>query len=731
MLQHIPQQEYSAPEATMGSQGKNISQLVKARGMRKKPVPKDSKEDLETLRNKYKQDQAVKVGTSRLERSIANVAAKDILSFDQASREIVKQEATYMSSKKEAASGLNSSAEKFSDVAELRKVTAADQTGKRYTIDTRAQLKAWWNQMMEKKEAPKLTRGKGMAQYNAELEDYKGKTHYYEKANRVKRIRNLKNTLIAQDKSAEIFNAENTLHNQLLLGGYQQQFGAQQSTEDLLALRDASKTDLGGLLKKNKTRPLQFETADDKKTQRANREAAAQEKAIQQINTQTLVKISNHNSITPEDQELVEDVLGRIPYKKEPTPAAKDPVKEAARRLAITYIYGEEPASLQVLTAFEVGLIVKYLLKGASERDKWYAVLLVNDYKDMLPNILEGALKPKEYLEAMKGGVVHPKLKEELEKEKLNDGLKAGYKAKIAALREVRDKAKYDTDGKFLRFGMDYYRQAFEEEERLAGKAGLTSDWWKSPDYQMYETLRKNFHEGMVDAKLRYLPNGFDGSSKVNKRNDYILKVIEDIAFRQKQKKEDASGSRLRKDALWNWDTWKKRPYRTNFEIFLSQLLRGKEEELLPILTLYSAGQREARANMDNPPSAFMKAVESIGSARLEPAALFLFNPALKYLENQFGDWFQSAAVWGPVTGGAVAWQILEIINNGKHPLNSLQLANAPLAGREIPILKGGGNPYLTSRGRVNNSWKAGLKTNGKLLNDQNKARFQAANENF
>ncbi|MEL6539120.1 MAG: hypothetical protein AAFQ98_27130, partial [Bacteroidota bacterium] len=35
------------------------------------------------------------------------------------------------------------------------------------------------------------------------------------------------------------------------------------------------------------------------------------------------------------------------------------------------------------------------------------------------------------------------------------------------------------------------------------------------------------------------------------------------------------------------------------------------------------------------------------------------------------------------------------------------------------------------SRGRVNNSWKAGLKTNGKLLNDQNKARFKAANENF
>lgn len=719
MQQYIPQQEYGTPTTTKNSQGKSINQLVTGGGNN---APLDVDKDLKVLEEQNAKDQ-------QMERSVKDLNdAKSFISddraFNRASKRISKLEAgKYKGTNARDASikkKLDSAADRYKELKYLKKVHDYDpETKKRYIFNTRAQLNAWWARKQQLSDMPQRSDyGDDQASYDRDVKDFQKKHGFDEKLKRVEIIESIAKSIANRDEWRERFNASNTKRNQLLLAAYGELTNTSLSAKELLAFRDASKSDMGGLLKKNKER-LQYE---DSGNPSADRLAAAHKVAIQLLNEKTLEKLAG-NKMWAGKEWLVKTLLGEIPTKKD----QKDPVKEAARRLAQTYLYDGGVKKHSQITLDKVILIMKYLKSSPNQMDKHLAGLLRIKHEEKLKELMSGAMKPNEYLGLVKGGIKPHQLKKEMKDKGARKERVKAFKEKKRELRDAKWKPQYNEDGSIKRHGAGLYLRAITQEKQAfhAQHPGDHFEYWKTTNFQTLSAIRHQYRSSMNTNKLWNLPTGFDGSFQFNEANAYSQEQIQDIIANKKQAELDKKFPKAYPEAFINLNGSKKSPhYRTKGQIALTKLLSPSKEENYTAFEWLTQDQKDrfAKKKRENP---VLKALKAGGGERAKQYALFTFGPALPYITDGLGKLWEKNYVKWPLIVGGVSLLVIDNIKHQKNPFNVLSAAN--LFGQKFPIFKDN-RTYPLADGTMNRSWELGIRTDDNWYKDGNKGRFAAAN---
>ncbi|HAA14969.1 MAG TPA: hypothetical protein DCE41_26070 [Cytophagales bacterium] len=719
MLQHISQQEHSTPATSLGSKGKSITQLMAGGGGH---AGLDIDKDLKVLEDQYKKDQ-------QKERSVKDLKdAKSFISddkgFNRASARISKLESgKYKGTNARDASikkQLDSGADRYKDLKNLKKVYDHDpETYEAFTIDTRAQLNAWWARTPQLPGMPQRSEyGDDQAGYDRDVKDFQKKHGFDEKLKRVELIESLASSIAGRDKVREEFNQYNSQRNQLLLKAYGKLTNASLSTQELLAFRDASKSDMGGLLKKNKER-LSYDRTENPDRGRL---AAAQKEAIRLLKEKTLEKLAG-GKMGAEAEALVSTLLGPIPAKKD----QKDPVKEAARRLAQAYLYDEGVKKHQQLTRENVILIIKYLNRSPSQMDKYYAGLMKERHKKYLSGLMSGGMKSGEYVGMMKGGIKPHQLKKEMKERGVRKERVNAFKEERRRLRDEKWKPQYNPDGTLKRHGAGLYLRAITREQQTFSPKypGDFFEYWKTPNFQTLTDIRSQYRSGMNTNKLFNLPTGLDGSFQFNEANAYTLQQIQDIEANKKQVELDKKFPKAYPEAMISLGGSKKSPnYRTKGQIGLTKLLSPTKEENYTVFEQLTQAQKDkfAKEKRENP---LLKALKAGGGERAKQYGLFTFGPALPYITDGLGKLWEKKYVKWPLLTGVTTLVVIDGIKHQKNPANALSLVN--LFGQKFPILKDN-RTYPLADGTMNRSWELGIRTDDNWYKDDNKARFAAAN---
>lgn len=469
-------------------------------------------------------------------------------------------------------------------------------------LDTRKDFNSWWKPIALN--GPKSEDYKSKQLYFEADSKYKSSFHYYEKLQRVNTIETLTQAIFKRDVQSEKFNSlndnKNDIRNEVRKASQGDKFS---SLEEENKKNKTAKNNLKIHNYNDNKERLSFENGENPKEKKANRKQAAHEKAVLLLNQKTKEKINergepgakdiakienklkkkggDENSLSngdvnklhhKENKELGQELFG-APKEKEKV-EKKTSAKEAAQNMVNKYVFSEDRDNLEALSSSEKSLILEYLLKGElKEYDKWMVIMFmksqVNDPKeiDAIFNYEEGGLSPSTYIDKLKDGVSHTKLKKQLKDKGQWNSVEARHKndefKKIKkGLQSERDNNKTDAKGNVTSYGRDHYEKEFQKEvsqaEKDKGRPLTDSERLEvesnSENYDQYWVLTKAYKKALTKEKINFRPESIESNFTGNfKNNEYLEKLNHTKSQEDKEKEAKRTEDRL-PDAIHHFD---------------------------------------------------------------------------------------------------------------------------------------------------------------------------------